>query len=83
MPVRTLKSDILRKFCGHFTKTAFLPFSLQFLFFYFFGDENSDGIKFDGNHGLKLKNSFISSEHGQTMAYYISKFMETSTQIQW
>ena len=49
----------------------------------FFCEKNSDGIKFDDHYRLKLKNSFISSEHGQTKAYYISKFIETSTQIQW
>ena len=83
MPIRTLKSDILRESYGCFTKTFFLPFSVWFFIFYFFSDENSDGIKFDDHHELKPKKSFISSKHGQTRAYYISKFMEMSTRIQW
>ena len=86
MPIRTLKSNILRESYGRFTKTIFYHFHCDFYFFYFFYffcDEIFDSIKFDDNHGLKLKNYFISSEHGQTRVYYISKFMKTSTWIQW
>ena len=51
MPIRSLKSNILRESYGHFTKTVILSFPLRF----FFCDKNFDRIKSDGHYGLKLK----------------------------